>query len=82
MLGLRTQENNEFIKFFELVQAEANKLNKVFFLDFGQCEDVQFNGMEVDSLYGWLIPKKKLRHLIKSSLIKLIFQNGMITVLG
>lgn len=30
MLGLRTQENNEFIKFFELVQAEANKLNKVF----------------------------------------------------
>lgn len=31
MLGLRTQENNEFIKFFKLVQDEAKKSNKVFF---------------------------------------------------
>ena len=58
MLGLRTQENNEFIKFFEIVQNEAEKLNKVFFLDFGQCDDIPFNGMEVDSLFGWLIPNE------------------------
>ena len=56
MLGLRTQESNEFIKFFKLVQEEAKKLNKVFFLDFGQCDDIPFKGMEVDSLFGWLIP--------------------------
>ena len=56
MLGLRTQENSEFIKFFKLVQDEAKKLNKVFFLDFGQCDDIEFKGMEVDSLFGWLIP--------------------------
>lgn len=60
MLGLRTQENNEFIKFFKLVQDEAKKLNKVFFLDFGQCDDIPFSGMEVDSLFGWLIPKEKV----------------------
>lgn len=58
MLGLRTQESNEFIKFFKLVQDEAKKLNKVFFLDFGQCDDIPFNGMEVDSLFGWLIPNE------------------------
>ena len=56
MQGLRTQENNEFIKFFKLVQDEVKKLNKVFFLDFGQCNDILFSGMEVDSLFGWLIP--------------------------
>ena len=58
MLGLRTQENNEFIKFFEIVQNEAEKLNKVFFLDFGQCDDIPFKGMQVDSLFGWLIPNE------------------------
>ncbi|UHR03308.1 hypothetical protein LV469_03170 [Peptoniphilus sp. GNH] len=70
MLGLRTQENNEFIKFFESVQDEANKLNKVFFLDFGQCEDISFNGMEVDSLYGWLIPKEEVETFNKEFIDK------------
>ena len=60
MLGLRTQENNEFIKFFKLVQDEAKKLNKVFFLDFGQCYDILFSGMKVDSLFGWLTPNEKV----------------------
>jgi hypothetical protein len=58
MLGLRTQENNKFIKFFKLVQDEASKANKVFFLDFGECEDIDFMDMEVDSLFGWLIPEE------------------------
>ncbi len=58
MLGLRTQENNKFIKFFKLVQDEASKANKVFFLDFGECKDIDFMDMEVDSLFGWLIPKE------------------------
>lgn len=58
MLGLRTQENNKFIKFFKLVQDEAGKSNKVFFLDFGECEGIDFMDMEVDSLFGWLIPKE------------------------
>lgn len=43
-----------------MVQYEASKSNKVFFLDFGEYEDVYFNDMEVDSLFGWLIPKEKV----------------------
>ena len=60
MLGLITQENNEFIKFFKLVQDEAKTLNKVFFLDFGQSDDIPFSAMEVDSLFGWLTPNEKV----------------------
>lgn len=59
MQGLRTQENAEFLKFFECVQKEAEKLGKVFFLDFGQCDDTAFQGMETDRLFGWLVPTEK-----------------------
>lgn len=58
MLGLRTQENKEFISYFELVQQRAKNINSVFFLDFGQCDDVRFKNMELDRLFGWLIPKR------------------------
>ena len=33
MLGLRTQETNKFILFFELVQEKAKEKESVFFLD-------------------------------------------------
>lgn len=56
MQGLRTKENERFIKYFEVVQARANKQNAVFFMDFGQCDDIAFKDMELDCLFGWLIP--------------------------
>lgn len=56
MLGLRTKDNDRFIKYFNLVQLEALKLSCCFFIDFGQCDDIQFKDMEVDTLFGWLIP--------------------------
>ena len=56
MQGLRTKENERFIKYFEVVQAHANKQNAVFFMDFGQCDDIAFDDMELDCLFGWLIP--------------------------
>lgn len=56
MQGLRTKENERFIKYFEVVQAHANKQNAVFFMDFGQCDDIDFKDMELDCLFGWLIP--------------------------
>lgn len=59
MKGLRTQENNNFIKFFEIVQSEAAKLGKVFFLDCEEGHDGSVNGMEVCNLSGWLIPAEK-----------------------
>lgn len=60
MLGLRTKENNSFKKFFEKVQDKASSLDSVFFLDFGECQDLQVNNMEVDTLFGWLIPNDKV----------------------
>ncbi|MDU2293819.1 MAG: hypothetical protein ACLVKS_02210 [Peptococcus niger] len=59
MLGLRTQESDEFMRFFKLVQKEAGKLNAVFFADFGQCGDLIFEDMELDRLFGWLIPEER-----------------------
>ena len=57
MLGLRTQENDKFINFFSIVQSEANNMGKIFFMDFGQCDDIAFEDMEIDRLFGWLIPE-------------------------
>ncbi|MCI5874063.1 MAG: hypothetical protein PUJ55_00385 [Clostridiales bacterium] len=59
MKGLRTQENNNFIKFFEIVQNEAAKSGKVFFLDCEEGHDGSVDGMEVCNLSGWLIPTDK-----------------------
>lgn len=56
MQGLRTEENVRFIKYFEVVQSYAKKQNSVFFMDFGQCDDIAFKDMELDCLFGWLIP--------------------------
>lgn len=59
MKGLRTQETNEFVKFFEKVQEKANAQNKVFFLDSGDCKDINFQDMTLDDISGWLIPIDK-----------------------
>jgi hypothetical protein len=60
MRGLRTQENKKFKAFFELVQQEAAKKGCVFFLDFGECQDIPFKEMEIDNLFGWCIPFEKV----------------------
>ena len=58
MRGLRTSETKEFLKFFNKVQELANVESKVFFLDFGECKQIEFEDMEVDILFGWLIPQE------------------------
>lgn len=58
MQGLRTQENEKFMRYFALVQEEAGRIGKVFFLDFGQCDDIRYQDMEMDTLFGWLIPEE------------------------
>lgn len=65
MLGLRTQESEEFINFFKIVQDEAKKRNSVFFLDFGECQDIEFKNMVLEDLFGWLIPKEKVEFFEK-----------------
>ncbi|MBR5583707.1 MAG: hypothetical protein IKW21_04185 [Lachnospiraceae bacterium] len=60
MLGLRTQESKKFEKFMKLVQAEAKKTEKVFFLDTGDGHDFETDELEGEDLAGWLIPSSKV----------------------
>lgn len=61
MRGLRTQENEKFKIFFEKVQDEASKSKKTFFLDTGNCKDIEFANMQVDDICGWLIPNERVK---------------------
>lgn len=54
--GLRTEESVAFRAFFSLVQREAAKQGASFFLDFGEEKNLPFQGMELDDLFGWLVP--------------------------
>lgn len=56
MKGLRTQEDDNFIRFFEIVQEAAKKIGMVFFLDCEDGNDAIIDGIEVCDLAGWLIP--------------------------
>lgn len=59
MLGLRTQETNKFVTFFELVQKKASEKDCVFFLDSGDGNEFETDTMEGETLQGWLVPKTK-----------------------
>ena len=57
MKGLRTQETNEFISYFKIVQSSASKTDCVFFLDTGEGRDFSYKNIYCEDLSGWLIPK-------------------------
>jgi hypothetical protein len=59
MRGLKTQEGNSFIAFFQLVQAEAQKQNSVFFLECGEGNDFVGDNIEGEDLRGWLVPAEQ-----------------------
>lgn len=61
MLGLRTQENFKFLRFWNIVQAEARKVNKTFFLDCGEGNEFENESIECENLSGWLIPDERLQ---------------------
>ena len=61
MTGLRTQETQKFNRFFELIQAEAEKWDAVFFADAGDGNDFETDTMEGEDMMGWLIPKAKVK---------------------
>ena len=56
MLGLRTNESNKFIKYFEIVQTTAQSQGCVYFLDAGDGRDFENEECEGEDLMGWLIP--------------------------
>jgi len=68
MIGLRTQEKNKFIKFFDVVQDFAAKINCIFFLDTGEGHDYTNDDMIFQDLSGWLIPKSDVSEFEKDYL--------------
>ena len=60
MQELRTQENDKFLRFVELVRSFAAKQGCVFFVDCGEGRDFETETMEGEDLSGWLIPQNKV----------------------
>lgn len=60
MQGLRTQENEKFLRFFAMVQAAAEKMDAVFFVDCGQGDVFENDKIECEDLCGWLIPCERV----------------------
>lgn len=65
MVGLKTQENIQFEKFFELVQEKAKEDNCVFYLESEDGNDSTFDEMEICDLWGWKIPTDKAKEFEK-----------------
>ena len=65
MQGLKTQESDKFNRFWELVQAEAARQNKVFFADCGEGHILETPVIECEDMRGWLIPKEKAKEFEK-----------------
>lgn len=57
MLGLKTQENDKFNRFWKIVQKSAGDLDKVFFADCGEGNIFETSELECEDMRGWLIPK-------------------------
>lgn len=69
MRGLRTQENEAFLRFFNIVQQEAKKKDSVFFCDCGQGDESIKDGIECESMFGWLIPENDAERFEKEEFI-------------
>lgn len=57
MQGLRTQEDEKFNKFWNIVQRTAKRQGKIFFCDCGEGREFFLEDMEGEDLCGWLIPE-------------------------
>lgn len=56
MIGLRTQESDDFISYMEIVQSFAKEEHCVFFLDCSEGNERVIDGINCEDLSGWLIP--------------------------
>ena len=83
MIGLRTKEDEKFIRYFKIVQKEAEKNGFVFFLDFGECNDIKYNDMIIDENYlDGKYPLKKQKSLKRCLFIEKTHQSGINIVHG
>ena len=58
MIGIKTNESEKFIKFFQIVQSEAQKQGCVYYLDAGDGRDYESDELSGEDLMGWLVPKE------------------------
>lgn len=56
MRGLKTQENERFLKYFELILQAASEQGAVFFADAGDGHEFSNTEIECEDMMGWLIP--------------------------
>jgi hypothetical protein len=60
MLGLKTQENDKFNTFWEIVQKTAELQENKFFMECGEGREFFLDDMEGEDLRGWLIPLEQV----------------------
>lgn len=60
MIGLRTQENYKFLKYWSIIQDSASKLGKTFFLDCGEGNGYEDDEVECETLSGRLVDNSKV----------------------
>ena len=65
MLGLRTQEKNEFNNFFRIVQSEAQKQDCIFFFDTQEGIERLVGNCECSNISGWLVPNSEAKEFEK-----------------
>lgn len=56
MRGLKTQENERFNHFWQLIQDQAAQMGCVFFGFAGEGRDFSVDDMEGEDFSGWLVP--------------------------
>lgn len=56
MRGLKRPEDEKFNKYFEMLQKEAEKQGKVFFVLIAEGRDLITEEFEGEDLTGWLVP--------------------------
>ena len=61
MIGLRTQESDKFLRFWEIVQEKAAEMGKTFFLDCGDGNNYEDDKLECENLTGWLVDNEQTK---------------------
>lgn len=59
MIGLKTEEDERFKRFFEKVQEKARENGYIFYLYCGEGHEEHIGDMDAEDLSGWLIPIEK-----------------------
>ena len=65
MLGLRKDEGFRFNKYFEEVQKEARKSGCIYYADCGEGKDGETKDMDLEDMFGWLIPIERAKEFEK-----------------